>query len=305
MRTICEKSKSKSFVHIPRMSPKLQSLGLEGRRLLERFEDYCHAMNQHAKQFDLWRNAMVELLLQSLIDQEDDAELEGNEYETSINHQDEVYVYMEVLRAMFADRHQALTDQINTLIAHEVQVGINKSQKGEGHAPELYLSMMGTRSAIKPDPKVGSLQGIISELRSLVTSLDWQESGGSSRARIELELVSDSLRSTSQMAIDHIKVISSLEKEVGLFRDTMNLRLEYYRQLQHISDTVAPYGEESLGNPLNEELFREKLESETVIDEKLSALRAKGRYLIHLRDEPIADESARSCVVCQTPFEIG
>jgi E3 ubiquitin-protein ligase SHPRH len=146
---------------------------------------------------------------------------------------------------------------------------------------------------------------IISELRSLVTSLDWQESGGNSRARIELELVSDSLRSTSQMAIDHIKVISSLEKEVGLFRDTMNLRLEYYRQLQHISDTVAPYGEESLGNPLNEELFREKLESETVIDEKLSALRAKGRYLIHLRDEPIADESARSCVVCQTPFEIG
>ena len=305
MRSIREKSESKSFVHIPRMNPKLQSLGLEGRRLLERFEDYCHAMNRHAEQFDRWRNAMAGLLLQSLIDQEDGAELEGNEYETSTKDQDEMYVYMEALRAMFADRHQALTGQINALIAHEVQIGIIASKKGEGHAPGLYLSIMGTRSAMKPDPQLGSLHGIISELRSLVVSLEWQESGGSSRARTELELVNDSLHSTAQMATDQAKAISSLEKEIQLFRDTMNLRLGYYRQLQQISDTVAPYDEDSVGRLLNEDLFNAKLESERVTAQKLSSLRAKRRYLIHLRDEPIADESSRSCVICQAPFEIG
>jgi len=304
MSLIREKSKTKSFVHIPKMKPRIYSSGLEGRRLLEKFEDYCEAMNKHAAQYNEWRDAMVKLLLQSLIDQEE-GELEGNEYETSTKHQEEMYVYMEALRAMFADRHDAITGQKNVLIAHEVKSGIIQAQKGEGPAPQLYLTLMNTRSKIKPDPQLSSLRGIISELRSLVTSLEWQESGGSSRARAELEIVNEVLSNASQMAAEQMKTISSLEKEVEMFRDTMNQRLEYYRQLQQISDTVAPYDEESVGKPLNEELYNAKLQNEATIDGKISALKAKRRYLIHLRDESGSEESARICVICQSSFEIG
>ncbi|KAB8200635.1 proteasome stabiliser-domain-containing protein [Aspergillus parasiticus] len=304
MKIIKERAQKNRFVNIPQMKPQLWSKGLESHRILDKFQDFCDSMNNHAVQYDEWRQTMIKFLSQSLIDQEDESELEGDEYEKSTKHQDEVYVYMEALRAMFADRHDALTGQKNVLIAHEVKSGIVQAQKGEGPSPTLFLQMMDTRSRIKPDPQLGSLRGIISELRSLATSLEWQASGGNSRARAELELVSLVLQNASQMASEQAKVSTNMEKEVEMFRDTMNNRLEYYRQLQQISDTVAPYDEESAGKPLNEAFFSAKLRQEEIIDENISALRAKHRYLIHLRDESGSDDSSKICVICQSGFEV-
>ncbi|PKY04018.1 DEAD box-containing helicase-like transcription factor/DNA repair protein [Aspergillus campestris IBT 28561] len=305
MRKIREKQKTQQFVKIPKMNPELYSSGLESRRVLDRFEDFCEALNGHAVQYDMWRQIMIKLLSRSLIDQEDDSELEGDEYEKSTKLQDEMYVYMEALRAMFADRNDALTGQKNTLIAHEVKMGIIQAQKGEGPSPKLYLETMNARSDIKPEPQLGSLRGIISELRSLTTSLEWQANEGSSRARAELGLVTLVLKHASNMASEQTKAALNLSKEVEMFRDTMNHRLEYYRQLQRISDTVAPYDEESVGKPLNEAVFAAQLEQERITAEKVSSLKAKLRYLLHLRDESGSDESSRICIICQSGFEIG
>ncbi|KAG2025657.1 hypothetical protein GB937_002376 [Aspergillus fischeri] len=305
MKVIREKSERKQFVVIPKMKPQLYSKGLEARRIFDRYEEFCEVMNKHAVQYNEWRDIMVKLLSQSLIDQEDESELEGNEYERSTKHQDEMYVYMEALRAMFADRHDALTGQQNVLIAHEVKGGIIQAQQGEGPSPALFLSVMNTRSALKPAPALGSLRGIISELRSLATSLEWQGSGGSSRALAELELVNSVLQHAAKMAAEQNKVSSNLEREVEMFRDTMNNRLEYYRQLQQISDMVAPYDEESVGKPLDEDLYAAKLKQENDIDAKISTLRSKHRYLLHLRDDSGVDNASRICVICQSSFEIG
>lgn len=305
MKPIKEKTKKGEFVYIPELKPRVYSSGIESRHLLVKLKDFCDALNEHATQYNQWREAMAQLLSQSLIDQEEDAQLEGDEYEKSTKHQDSVYVYMEALRAMFADRHDALTGQKNVLIAHEVKGGIIQAQKGEGPSPPLFLSVMNRRSTLKPDPELGSLRGIVAELRSLATSLEWQEGGGSSRARAELGLVSSALENAGRMHAEQAKVISSLEKEVEMFRETMNNRLEYYRQLQQISDTVAPYDEESVGKPMDDALFDEKLRQEKLIDEKISSLRAKRRYLLYLRDEPDSDDSSRMCIICQTSFDIG
>ncbi|KAJ5585307.1 uncharacterized protein N7459_005107 [Penicillium hispanicum] len=305
MRAIKEKTQNKQFVKIPKMKPYLYGMGLESYRLLNRFEDLCAALNAHAEQYKEWRDVMTKLVSQSLIDQEEDAELEGNEYERSTKHQDEMYVYMEALRSMYADRHDALTGQKNILISHEVKAGIIQAQKGEGPSPELFLSIMNKRSRMMPDPQLGSLRGIVSELRSLVTSLEWQASGGNSRARAELELTGQVLKNAGQMIAEQLKVSSSLEREVEMFRDTMNNRLEYYRHLQQISDTVAPYDEESAGKPMDEAVFASKLKQEETIEGKISSLKSKRRYLIHLRDESGSEDTARICIICQSSFELG
>ncbi|KAL4914017.1 peptide N-acetyl-beta-D-glucosaminyl asparaginase amidase A-domain-containing protein [Aspergillus aurantiobrunneus] len=305
VKRIKEKSKKKDFVVIPKMKPQLYTKGLEARRVFERLQEFCDKMNDHAVQYNEWRQKMVELLSQALIDQEDESELQGDEYEKSTKHQDEMYVYMEALRALFADRHDALTGQKNVLIAHEVKGAISQAQKGEGPSPTLYLKVMEKRSELKPGPELGSLRGVITELRSLGTSLEWQANEGGSRARAELEILTMVLKNVVYMSSEQTKIVSNLEKEVELFRDTMNHRLEYYRQLQQISDTVAPYDEESAGKPLDNELFNTKLKQEEGIDERISSLRAKGRYLIHLRDESGPDESSKVCIICQSSFEIG
>lgn len=305
MRAMKDRAQKKLFVHIPKMKPYLYNRGLESYRLLNKFEDLCAALNKHAEKYNEWRDIMIKLVSQSLIDQEEDAELEGNEYERSTKHQDEMYVYMEALRSMYADRHDALTGQKNILIAHEVKAGIVQAKRGEGPSPQLFLSIMDTRSELMPNPELGSLRGIVGELRSLVTSLEWQASGGSSRAHAELELVGLVLKNAGQMIAEQLKVSSSLEKEVEMFRDTMNNRLEYYRHLQQISDTVAPYDEENAGKPMDEELFASKLKQEETLEGKISTLKSKRRYLLHLRDESGSEDSSRICIICQSSFEVG
>jgi E3 ubiquitin-protein ligase SHPRH len=305
VKRIKEKAEKKDFVVIPEMKLHLYSKGLESRRVLERLQDFCDMMNDHAAQYKEWREKMVKLLSQALIDQEDESELEGDEYEKSTKHQDEMYVYMEALRALFADRHDALTGQKNVLIAHEVKVAISQAQKGEGPSPTLYLEVMKRRNEVKPGSGLGSLRGAIAELRSLGSSLEWQANDGSTRARAELEILTKVLKNVTDISTEQTKIASNLEREVEMFRDTMNNRLEYYRQLQQISDTVAPYDEESAGKPLDCRLFAEKLEQEKAMEEKISSLKAKGRYLLHLRDETSPDENSKICIICQGTFEIG
>ncbi|KAJ6155056.1 hypothetical protein N7470_005622 [Penicillium chermesinum] len=304
MQRIKDMVRDKKFVQIPKMKPHIYSRGIESRGLLNRFEDLCEALNKHAEKYIEWRDIMTKLVSQSLIDQEEDAQLEGDEYERSTKHQDEMYVYMEALRTMYADRHDALTGQTNVLISHEIKAGLVQAQKGEGPSPQLYISVVNTRDSLLP-PSGVSLRGIVSELRSKATALEWDASEGKSWARAELEVVSQVLKNAGQMIADQLKVSSQLEKEVEIFRDTMNNRLEYYRHLQQISDTVAPYDEENAGKPMDEELFATKLKQEEGMEHKISSLKSKKRYLLHLRDDANSDENSRICIICQSSFEVG
>ncbi|CRL27116.1 SNF2-related [Penicillium camemberti] len=305
MKEIKIKARDKKFAEIPKMKPHLYSKGVESYNLLSKFEDFCDALNKHAEQYKEWRDVMTRLVSQSLIDQEEEAKLEGDEYERSTKHQDEMYVYMEALRTMHSDRHDALTGQRNTLISHEVKSGIVQAQRGEGPSPLLFLEIMETRSRVMPDPDLGSLRNIVSELRKLVTSLEWQAGSGNSRARAEQEIVEMVLKNAGQMIAEQLKVSDKLGKEVQVFLDAMNNRLEYYRHLQQISDTVAPYDEENAGKPLDEIAFTLALEREGVTEGKIASLKSKARYLIHLRDDASFDSNARECIVCRSTFEVG
>ena len=84
----------------------------------------------------------------------------------------------------------------------------------------------------------------------------------------------------------------------------MNVRLEYYRQLQQISDTVAPY-EEDMDEEARANTLREKEDNEETLKSRLASLKSKGRYLIHLREESTNLEDQRMCIICQQPFGFG
>ncbi|KAJ5961060.1 Zinc finger RING-type [Penicillium vulpinum] len=305
MNEIKIKAQGRLFVNIPKMKPHLYSKGVESYNLLTKFEDFCDALNKHANQYKEWRDVMARLVSQSLIDQEEETKLEGDEYERSTKHQDEMYVYMEALRSMYSDRHDALTGQKNNLISHEAKSGIAQAQRGEGPSPQLFLKIMETRSQLMPDPNLGSLRDIVSELRKLVASLEWQATLGNSRARAEHEVVEMVLKNAGQMIAEQLKVSHKLSREVEMFRDTMNNRLEYYRHLQQISDTVAPYDEENAGKPLDEAAFTSRLEQEESLESRIATLKSKARYLIHLKDDDGSDNNVRECIICQSTFEVG
>ena len=301
-----DKAYNNSFVSIPTMRLELDYSGIESRKVFEKFYKYCKAMNEQAGHISRMRDKMIDFLRQSLIDEDEGVELKGDEYEASTKLQDEMYAYMEVLRALYADRNDVLTGQTNTLIAHEMKVAIAGARQGEGPAPEVLMTLLAEREKLRVPTQLGSIRGIIAEIRHLTTALQWQEGGGSTRARAELEIANGILQAAQKMSSAQSKAVTALESEVKLFRDTMNNRLDYYRALQKVSDTVAPYQEEKQGQPLNEEEFGDLLRDEHQKSNKISTLLSKRRYLSHLRTEQDSSaQSQRICTICQGDFENG
>ncbi|ETN38893.1 uncharacterized protein HMPREF1541_06935 [Cyphellophora europaea CBS 101466] len=287
------------------MKPHDEYTGIESRKICEKLYNYCEAMNEQGVYFHELRQKMIDFLRQALIDDDAGVELQGDEYETSTKHQDEMYVYMEALRVLFADRSDAITGLENQLIKHEVRGFIRNAKEGEGPAPELMLKLLAERSQVHIDTEqIGSLRGIVAEARHLVTMLQVQEAAGSARARAELAVTEKLLSYSQQLATTRSRTLAQLEQEVNLFRDTMNSRLDYYRALQKISDTVAPYEEERIGEPLDQQVFDDTINGERAVSDKISTLASKRRYLIHLKDESTSS-APRVCTICQTEFEVG
>ena len=305
INSVKTKADSQTLATIPDLKAPDDYTGIESRKIFDKLWDFCDEMNHQGRAYADLRQNMLEFLRKSLIDEDEGVELQGDEYESSTKLQDEMYAYMEALRAYFADRSDAITGQENLLIKQETKQFLRSAKEGEGPAPELMLKLLAERNAVRIDPiKRGSLRGIVAEVRQLVTSLQWQEAGGSTRARAELVIANRILEQAQKLVSAQHKTLPGLEQEVNLFRDTMNSRLDYYRALQKISDTVAPYDEENIGNPLDEGQFQRLKDSESRVSEKAASLISKRRYLMHLKNES-SSQTPRICTICQCEFEVG
>ena len=303
MTVVRSRATAQSFTEVPNFTDLTFSGGIESCNILNRLDELCNSMNRQAEQVDEWRDKMVELLLLPLVDQEE-VELQGDEYELSTKQQDEVYVYMEALRAVVADRHDALTGQSNILIRGEMGIALQKAMHKEGHAPELMQQLLRTRLNVKPKEELGSIRGIITELRALKSSLRGPDERASTRTAAEIAMIDKALETLQSDATKQAKATAGLEKELDIFRDTMNARLEFYRQLQTISDAVAPYEEDLTEDGLRKALDKMK-ENEAKSQARIATWKARGRYLLHLRDESAAEDTQRKCIICQDQFEIG
>ena len=240
----------------------------------------------------------------TLLSTQEETDLQGDEYETSTKQQDEVYVYVDALRALTADRHDIITGQHNELIKHEMNVAFKQAKEGIGHSPELLIQLLTVRSKLLPGKDSDSIRGLITEIRELKTSLRGAAERGSSRAAAEILILNSALSKLHQISTEQTKAVTGLEREIELFKDTMNLRLEYYRQLQQISDTVAPF-EEDMDEEARNVTLLDKKASEYHIKARIASLKSKGRYLVHLREEANNVESQKICIICQQQFEIG
>ena len=304
---IRKKRESSTFAALPTLGYSQDDFGgIESRKVFEKLYHYCRAMNEQADQFIEMRAKMTEMLCKVLIDEEEGVELTGEEYEDSTKHQDELYVVMEMLRALFADRGDALSGQENLLLKQETKQFLKSAKEGEGPAPELMIKLLAERAVRKIDPaQQGSLRGILTEIRSLASSLEFQEVA-SSRARSELSIVKQLLHHVQKLQNEQTKAISVLEQEVNLYRDTMNARLDYYRALQVISDMVAPIGEDDdVGKPVNQAWLERMKQAEEAAAKKLSVAVSKRRYLLHLKNEQENEGEAKICTICQFEFEVG
>lgn len=303
MLTLHAKAQHQSFARIPDLKSPASRGGIESRSVLEKLEGVTAIINQQANQIDEWREKAIKLLSMPLVDEED-TDLQGDEYETSTQQQDTVYSYVDALRAIVSDFHDIVTGQRNMLIEHEMKVALHQASAGGGHSPELLKELLRMRDDLKPPAGAGSVRGIVADLREIRTTLRAQLDKGHLRAGAELGIVNNALTTVQSLSATLSKAAVALQREVELFTDVMNARLEFYRQLQQLSDTVAPYEEDLEGPAFASAMFR-ATQTEARLRTKIATLQSTARYLDHLRFEASDSDVNRLCIICQQNFEIG
>ncbi|KAF4502634.1 rad8 and Rdh54p [Fusarium agapanthi] len=293
MAKVAQKASEQSFVEIPELTVN-EERGIESGRIVDDLEALYNELNDQANVIDEWREHLVGLVLKPLVDEEEDAETTGDEYGESAKIQDELMVYVQALRAIIADRQDALTGQTNELIKHETQTSLRLAANEEGPAPEKLFELLALRDQIKP--RSTSMRKAISEFRGLTSKL----ARDTTRSILEGRIADRQLKATQAILNTQSKLTTALEAEVDKFKNIMNFRLEYYRQLQVVSDSVLPYEE-----PVTEELMTRMKTTEENMRQRLSAAEAKHRYLLHLKEAGNKSNEPRMCVICQTNFTIG
>lgn len=178
---------------------------IESRAYIDRLNGLINVMQRQAKQLGDWREKTVNLLLMPLVDEEQ-TDLKGDEYEISTKQQDEVYVYVDALRALIADRHDIITGQQNELIKHEMNVALKQAKEGQGHSPELLIELLNIRNMLLPENGSGSARSLITEIREFKTGLRSAAEKGNSRAAAELLIVNGALEKLHRMSTEQTKV---------------------------------------------------------------------------------------------------
>ncbi|KAF3770709.1 hypothetical protein M406DRAFT_271973 [Cryphonectria parasitica EP155] len=298
MKRISTSASQQSFATIPDYK-SLDHHGLESRAIAERLEVLAGELNDQAEQLDEWREHVIQLLLKPLVDEDDEIELTGEEFEDSTKLMEEIVVYVQILRTAIADREAILTGQVNELVNHEAKTSLRQAEAGEGPYPEKLLELFQLRNEVKPQSH-GSLRAAVSELRAAKVKIRSNVGQGSKRAQIELEILDEQLHTTQKQLTDQQKVAQAMNQELDLFTATMNARVEFYRQLQGVSDMVAPYE-----GSMNEAEERQLMVYEETLTKKLDSSQSKHRYLLHLKDMDATDGESRMCIICRENFTIG
>ncbi|TLD19680.1 hypothetical protein PspLS_09521 [Pyricularia sp. CBS 133598] len=304
MKRIEARAKKQDFGVIPEMTCDLNP-GVETMSIVDRVQVLCETLNDQANWLDEWRERLIGLLCKPLIDEEE--EVTGDEYGDSTKIQEEIIVYVQVIRATIADRLAAVSgQQVSKLVVDETRLSLAQAAKGEGPAPELLIELLASRDKIAPGPGSDSIRGFLGELRTLATSL---RSQGSGRAQLELSIVEKLLKSLSDQSWDQNKAHNALESEIDKFTAIMNARVDYYRQLQAISDDVSPFDVILDKNGERDEVAMTDamtaLKNEEVkLAQIVEKVGTEHRYLINLKTAGDKEES-RICPICQTEITNG
>ncbi|KAK9480907.1 SNF2 family N-terminal domain-containing protein [Lipomyces japonicus] len=311
MDTMAVMAKNQEFVEIPDIDQVDEYAGgLEGRSLINRAREICGILNEQANKLDEWREKVIGLLGQNLVDK--DAEPDGEEYGESLDAQEEGFSYQEAIRQALADRSEAVTGRKNNLVEYDVDLQDQLNQR-----TDLATQLLKDRKAYQVPPHLGSLKFVVDEIRRLLTQLktEAETSGGERIQRLEIEctIISKELDLLRNTITSQKKTLEQLEKELVFYRSVYNARIDYYKQLQQISDGVAtfiPAETKSCPEKIPLKFPKQAQERENKLLLNIDKGYARLRYLDHLKKSILSTtgtipESERLCVICQSTFDIG
>ncbi|KAG8798840.1 hypothetical protein FRC17_007306, partial [Serendipita sp. 399] len=262
-------------------------------------------LNEQTRILFEWKDHVIELITQPLIT-EAEPEDEKTPYERAIEIQQECEAFLMAYQSLLADRRELMIAERTQLAAledREVRVrktaAASKAQKDEEKVAvsEEKLILNGldkARHALRNSVQGRALKSTLVDLGNVI---DGELSS-------EEEIAIAKMESTRLKRLLQIqgKQMDRLERQLAPIRKTFNERIEYFRQLQAINDSVtaATWEEDSL-----EEAIVNSAEGIASLERSVNARQARQRYLDTMFDPDDDDDEERSCVLCKCDFEKG
>ncbi|KAK6460835.1 SNF2 family N-terminal domain-containing protein [Scheffersomyces coipomensis] len=272
-------------------------------------------LNSQALILNSWVKHLIEILCTPVLTQ--DKSPAGTEYEETIQDQDKVSSYLFVLSQTLIDRGESINGSENSAKI----VTIRKAQEKKDtdfelqkiNDQEFLVQLQSVRNTIKPKGK-SSLQELVLSIKNLETEIKEDELLDQSRSETQLKLLED-LGKKLRIVFDNQKLaLVLLQKELTVNCNAVfNSRVDYYKQLQQISDTVqtSDFGMDRsalAAVSVNRHLSQKQYSYDSIklhMDKSV----AKFRYLRglvgvaegNLRD----DEEGMMCIICRSTITIG
>ncbi|KAF9007147.1 SNF2 family N-terminal domain-containing protein [Cyathus striatus] len=273
-------------------------------------------LNEQSELLWEWRSHIIELLTLKLDSGGSDAD--GQEYQRTLDSQGEVEAYIQAYAALLADRREVLVNERTLLAYHDVREKKLRHTKAairaaaEENFEMLDIDEMEPEQADKLKELNVKRKKILKRssgraIKSVLVDLSAVLAKITSDKDIEKELVKQCIAGIRKLISVQSKCSAcKLENDLTLIRKAFNQRVQYFRQLQEISDAVT---EVTWEGTLMEAL-QECMLQETELEKNVQNKRARYRYLSNLATNKDAgdeeeEEEARMCILCRCDFSRG
>lgn len=304
-------------------------IGMRSKLFFTKVQKLIDQLNNQSKLINEWMDELIKLLSKPLLSHDKDPN--GAEYEESIDDQDKVSCFLHVLSQIIIDRSEFIVGSDSKSIANNNITNTNNNKRAQQDAlteellsnvnnKEFLLALQDSRKSVKPQLNT-SLQELAlnaSNLESdLMQSQREEEEIENNVGRLEFDLF-------QQFTIRIRKIFENqklsevlIQKELSSNCNAVfNSRIEYFKQLQQISDSVRSVWQREYPVDLTSarELFVSILEkyakTNQEINQKMTKSIAKFRYLQSLvrpEDSPKSadDEDDLMCTICRSLITIG
>ncbi|KAG4304715.1 hypothetical protein PORY_001768 [Pneumocystis oryctolagi] len=290
MNKLSERIKNHKFTDVSKLSTSDLIGNIHSGRIVKSLQSLLEKLNQQAEKITEWRQKIIELSLSDLVDHNKE-DVSGEEYIKSLDIMEDAYQYQEVLRSAVASRIETITGQKSFLTIVETQTRLINEQT------QLKLQLTSVAEELQPEPNL-SLKSIIDNLSSKQTK-DVNLEERNKKIHQEKDTLGPEVYRLLEILKNQTKITCNLEKEISDLSHVHNARIEYYRQLQIISDYVAEL-DETLLEPQNY-IKKMKELNEKIKNLESSILSNQGnlRYLKHLRKtSQNASELDKTCIIC-------
>lgn len=241
-------------------------------------------LNSQAMIINRWCETLMKMLKTPLLDTVTDPS--GEEYAASLNDQEYTSTFLTFIQRVMKDREELVLGKASSEAYESVPEG---SLFDSTCAKELENEY----------PKLSTKES----LRNLLVS---------SRALIARNDTTSDLRAFTDVIIklkdafeQQKELCEKYKKHFRALNNLYNTKINYFRQLQEISDNVKPFDQKTHKNYNPEVSIRDLTSTIQSAKSDAKLVESRIRYLNSLRDDASKEDNSRHCVICRGDITIG